>query len=614
MLSRSNCLLLSLSLLSAPTAAAQEDVFTKDVVPFLAKYCAACHSGAKAKGGLQLDFKDLSAARKKSGVWEKVVENLRSGEMPPAGRPKPNARELEQITSLLDREFNKIDCTGPRDPGRVTLRRLNRAEYNNTLRDLLGIQFEPANDFPSDDVGYGFDNIGDVLTLSPLLLEKYLAAADQAAALAFAKLETKKRILAPGVLLKKREAYPLVLKALLPRVYRRPVAKDEVDRYLQMIQLAEQNGSSYEQAIQFALKASLVSPHFLFRVEVDPPGVKPGAVYDLNEFELANRLSYFLWSSMPDDELLALAGKKELRKNLEVQTRRMLKDSKARALVENFAGQWLQLRSVKQTAIDPKLFPSFTPALRRAMIEETERFFEAIVKEDRSVLEFLDADWTYVNEALAKHYGIRDVTGGEFVKVKLDAVQRGGVLTQASVLMVTSNPTRTSPVKRGKWIMENILGTPPPPPPPDVPELEDNSEVKGTLRQRMEQHRAKASCAVCHQRMDPLGIAFENYDAIGRWRIKDAGLPIDPSGVLPNGQRFQGPRELRQILLTRADDFRRCLAEKLLTYALGRGVEYPDKCLLADLSVALEKNEHRFSALVLAIVQSAAFQQRRAKS
>jgi hypothetical protein len=320
---------------------------------------------------------------------------------------------------------------------------------------------------------------------------------------------------------------------------------------------------------------------------------------------------------MPDDELSQLARKKTLREPevLEKQVRRMLKDPRSRALVENFAGQWLQLRTLKDFKPDPDLFPGFDDKLRSAMLQETELFFENIVREDRGILDFIDADYTFVNERLAKHYGLPGVKGEQFRRVSLTGTPRGGILTQAAVLSVTSNPTRTSPVKRGKWILENILGTPPPPPPPGVEELKDDKQavLSGSLRQRMEQHRANPMCASCHQRMDPLGFGFENFDAVGAWRTKEGKHAIDPSGTLPGGQSFKGPAELRTILKARQDAFARCLTEKLLTYALGRGVERSDRCVLDDIVKSAGKDNYKFSRLVIDIVKSDPFQKRRGK-
>lgn len=602
---------------SAKSATAGVD-FVTDIEPLLAKYCTNCHGTAKPKAGLTLTFKTLAEAGKKPQVWQRVAEQLRAGEMPPSGRPKPSAREMDLLTSWIDNVMLGGDCKGPRDPGRVTIRRLNKAEYNNTIRDLLFIKnFKPADDFPSDDVGYGFDNIGDVLSLSPLLLEKYLAAAEQAIDLAFKDPDVRGKFVSKGKgKFKKIDRAQAVITAFASRAYRRPAEPGEVARLVRFVELAQQNGQPYEKGLQLAMQATLVSPHFLFRVEMDWNNARkePLAINPIGEYELASRLSYFLWSSMPDDELFKLAETKTLRTNLEAQVRRMLKDPKARALTENFAGQWLQLRSLQGAQPDPKLFPNFKEPLRRAMQEETERFFEAIVQEDRSILDFLDADFTFVNETLAKHYGIPGIKGPEFQRVKLDPAKRGGILTHASILTVTSNPTRTSPVKRGKWILENILNSPPPPPPPDAGELpEDGKELQGTLRQRMEQHRAKPICASCHQRMDPLGFAFENFDAIGAWRDKDGRFAIDTAGALPNGQTFNGPRELSAVLKGKDSEFRRCLSEKMLTYALGRGLEYYDKCALDDICAAVAKEQNKFVSLVMAVVKSEPFQFRKGR-
>jgi hypothetical protein len=609
---------------SAPSLRAQKNLgpkpavrvtFSKDVAPLLARYCAMCHGGKRPKGDLSLDrFTDDAAAKKHPEIWEKVAQNLRSGDMPPKGKPRPTGAELAVITAWIDRETARVDCTKPSDPGRVTIRRLNRVEYRNTVRDLLGVDYKPADDFPSDDVGYGFDNIGDVLSLSPLLLERYLDAAERIVDLAFKDPKIRERILAPSKG-KKAEVVRSTIERLARRAYRRPVTADEVARLARFVDLAEGSGQNLNQGLQLALKAMLVSPHFLFRVEVDHV-TKPGAIYPINDFELASRLSYFLWSSMPDDELFRVAGMGGLRKDLDTQVRRMVRDPRAGALTANFAGQWLQLRSLKDVSPDPKTFPSFSPQLRDAMRRETELFFETVVKEDRSILDFLDGDFTFVNETLARHYGIAGVKGNDFQRVKLSGdTARGGVLTHASILTVTSNPTRTSPVKRGKWILENILGTPPPPPPPDAGELpDDKSELKGTLRQRMEMHRSKAICASCHQRMDPLGFALENFDGIGAWRTRDGRFPVDAGGTLPDGQSFEGAKGLRGVLKARAADFRRCLAEKMLTYALGRGLEFYDKCAVDKICAAMTRNGDRFSSMVVAIVNSEPFLLRKGRT
>ncbi len=594
--------------------------FTRDIVPLLSKYCTACHGGKKPKGDMALDkITDDFEALKHPDIWDKVGQNLRAGNMPPEGRTRPTAAEMDKILKWADTAAVKIDCTKARDPGRVTLRRLNKAEYQNTIRDLVGIDFKPAEDFPADDVGYGFDNIGDLLTLSPLLLEKYLDAADKIVTEVFKNPDIRQRILkkpppkTPPE--KKGQFLRETIEHFAGRAYRRPLTDDEFQRLRRFLELARDQGQGFEVGVQLVFKAILVSPHFLFRVELDYDQ-RPGAVYHINEWELASRLSFFLWSSMPDDQLFALARSKSLRQGdvLDKQVRRMLADPKGRALTDNFAGQWLQLRRFLAATPDPGIYPKFNQELRRAMLRETEMFFENLIKEDRSILDFIDADYSFINETLAKHYGMAQIKGKDFRKVKLPP-ERGGVLTHGSILTLTSNPTRTSPVNRGVYILDNILGTPPPPPPPDVPELPAaGAELKGTLRQRMEQHRTNALCASCHQRMDPLGFAFENFDGIGAFRTREGKFPIDSSGTLPGGQNFKGPKELRQILkTTRAGDFRRCFTEKMLTYALGRGLEPYDKCAVDDISAAVSRNQDCFSSVVLAIVNSEPFQKRKAK-
>jgi hypothetical protein len=384
---------------------------------------------------------------------------------------------------------------------------------------------------------------------------------------------------------------------------------------LQLFALADRDGESFTAAIGVALEAVLVSPHFLFRVELDPPPDQPQAVRELDDYELASRLSYFLWSSMPDDELSLQARFGTLRKhgNLERQVQRMLHDPKAQALVENFAGQWLQLRNLKTASPDKGTYPDFDETLRLAMKRETELFFAAVMREDRSVLDFIDGDFTFVNGRLARHYGIAGIEGEEFQRVALDPAQRSGVLTQASVLTVTSNPTRTSPVKRGKWVLENLLGAPPPPPPPDVPALGEASSTRpsASLRELMEKHRSVSECAVCHNRMDPLGFGLENYDGIGTWRSREGADPIDASGTLPGGRSFVGSGELKVVLKARRDDFVRCLAEKMLTYGLGRGVEYSDQCTVKDIAQNVKQHDYKFTSLILGVVHSEAFQKRK---
>lgn len=680
--------------------------------------------------------------------WKRLLQRVKKGEMPPEGEAPLPPEKLARLEKLVTEELASFDCEQVEvDPGRVTIRRLNRAEYRNTIRDLLAVDYEGVEDFPVDNSGYGFDNIGDVLSTSPLLLEKYLAAAEEISraavwvpesvsqpkvAIDIDQIEGGKRSGPHSVLtsngdwvfrhrLNKDGLYLIVatayadqggseparmrfavdrqqrklvdvmatadqpepylaqvrlsagehhfalgftndyyvpkradrnlwladveivgpidkepgelppahrsllssvdenglprfdLKRLLLRAMRRPAKDEELQRLKDIIATVERRGGSRERGLRLALQAVLVSPHFLFRGEADEAPDDASRVHLVSEFELASRLSYFLWSSMPDDRLLELASSGQLRKNLTAEVRRMLASEKARALVENFAGQWLETRRVETVSPDPERFPSVDDKLRQAMREETEMFFAEVMREDRSIFEFLTGRFTYVNERLARHYDLpQEVIGDRMRRVDLDGQQRGGVLTHGSVLMITSLPTRTSPVKRGKWILEQILGQEPPDPPPNVPELEDEGrELTGTLRERLEQHRANASCASCHQRLDPLGFALENYDAVGRWRDREGGTPVDPSGVLPDGRSFAGPAELKQLLAGDRDAFRRALSEKMLTYALGRGLEYYDRCAVDQIVARLQRDGDRFSSLILAVVASDPFQKRR---
>ncbi len=739
----------SAPLIAQPTASPAPDEFAKTIVPFVEKFCVKCHNSDDNSGGVALDvFKSAAHAKKDRKTWEAVERVVRDGEMPPKKKAQPEKAERLAIADYLGGTLLKVSCVGPKDPGRVTVRRLNKAEYSNTIRDLCGVgDFNPAEDFPSDDVGYGFDNIGDVLSVQPILVEKYLAAAEKILdkALAVAppanqvfkgqelvvfpreakNRETKKIAFttdgtafvdkfnfpaqgeylfkikawgnkvgddkaklslridgkevksfeveapadkaitlefkisqAPGerrvamvfanpfedksnkafrtlgldrmeiegplnvahpILIAKPEgkddkkaAAEKVIASFARKAYRRPLKAGETARLLKLFEIAEKQGEKFEQAIKLPLKAILCSPHFLFRIEDDAK--LPETSRTLNDFELATRLSYFLWSSMPDAELFQLAEKGELRKPgvLKAQVTRMLKDWKSQSLKYDFAGQWLMLRSVWGVSPDTGAYPNWDDKLKSSMIRETEQYFDYIVKQDRPITEFLDSDYTFVNERLAKHYGMTGVRGEEFRKIALVDNRRGGVLTQASVLTVTSNPTRTSPVKRGKWVLENLLASPPPPPPPNIPELE-KTELKGTLRQQMEQHRANPACASCHEKMDPIGFGLENFDGIGAWRTEEKKTKLDASGVLPGGVKFDGPGELRKILLGKSEMFRRCLAEKLLTFAIGRGMEYYDKCILDELALKTKAGGDRFSALVLAIVESEPFQQRNAK-
>ncbi|MAI35366.1 MAG: hypothetical protein CMM07_27325 [Rhodopirellula sp.] len=598
-----------------------EDSFLREVVPFLKVHCYECHNADEPEGGIAFEKYNKNANVQESyDLWEQVIRLLNEHQMPPADQPQPSKSEIAKVSLALETVLESFDCSADKHPGRVTIRRLNKAEYNNTIRDLTGLDLKLADGFPSDDVGEGFDNIGDVLSLPPILLEKYLEAAYTVADGIFEDTKLSKRIFphesASDNLLAQAQAARLNIQHFASRAFRRPVTQDEQVRLFTIMRDAWGQDAESEEIYKTVVVAVLTSPHFLFRIEKDPEQDDEDGIRKLDGFELASRLSYFLWSSMPDQRLMDLAktGKLMQRDVLVTETKRMLQDPKATALVENFAGQWLQLRDVTRLEPDPDLFPSFDDELQQSMRRETELFFQAMITEDRNVLEFLTADFTYVDQRLASHYGMRPIKEQGFQRVKLLKGRRG-ILTHASILMLTSNPTRTSPVKRGKWILDNILAEPPPPPPADVPELEEGIETLGSLREQMEQHRANESCAVCHRTMDALGFGLENFDAIGAWRNRDGKFEIDASGELPGGISFDGADGLMKILTeNKAEQFCRCLAQKLLIYGLGRGLTTYDRCVINDAYSRLQTNEYRFSELVIAIITSDPFMMREAVS
>jgi len=742
---------------------AEDQQFLEDkLVPFLTTYCIDCHGPDEQMAGIAVhDLTVTGDFMQKRKTWERVYRMVNAGAMPPSDYdPLPEDDKRSHVSEYLYDQLFNFDCDLVHHPGRPTIQRLNRAEYNNTIRDLFGIHLRPADEFPADDVGEGFDNIGDVLSLPPLLLEKYLDAAEQVAdavidthdyskpqTLRFegdqlvssldrdsaqrgfkvlytnGKVSAKADVPADGtyrvrveavadqagnekakvaidaagnrfqtfeikehrkpewlecdVELKKgrhelaavflndfydtkakggtkdrnagirvielvgpsggirrperheiherfvtvypggdttvHEAASRVLQPILYRAFRRPVTQDEVSRYAGLVEkTVNEYGESYEQGLSTALQAILVAPDFLFRLEPAPQGKED--TRRLNDFEIASRLSYFLWSSTPDDDLLAMAKNGRLNDEtvLREQIARMLRDEKAQALAANFAAQWLNLRNLAEVTPNPDVFPKFDEPLKEAMARETELLFNTIVREDRSIDEFLTADYTFVNSRLAEHYGLKGVSGDDFVRVALTGTHRAGVLTHASILTLTSNPGRTSPVKRGKWILENILNDAPPPAPPSVPPLEDTAEAQPglSLREQLAIHREDPGCASCHKTMDPLGLGLENFDAIGRWRESDGKHPIDATGELPDGDRFSGPMELLDVIQRRKAQFHRALAERMLTYALGRGLEYYDKCAIDETLKRMEQRGNRFSALVEGIVLSDCFQMR----
>ena len=746
----------------------------------LDSYCVRCHNERLKTGGLILDRSvnadDVSIA---PDMWERVVRKVRSGAMPPAGLPRPDATTFSSWTSNLEGALDRAASANP-NPGRpAPVHRLNRAEYTNAVRDLLSIQIDGRSFLPADDSGYGFDNIGDVLSVSPGLLERYMLAAAKVARLAVgdptqrpgtttyrssplalqddrtseqlpfgsrggfavehvfpldgeyaikislarsldgaqikgvhqldvridyalakqftvdaAKPETVKNIefrvpvgagthlvgvsfvgsldsalprdlrpAPPPPTAFAFQLYPIdpavsridivgpydgkvsretasrravflcqpasvsaekacanrIISTLARRAYRRPITDADVKPLMSAYE-AGRGTSTFDEGIEWALEAILSSPKFLFRIERDPSNVKSGGPYRVSDLELASRLSFFLWSSIPDDALLDLASRNKLGEpaTLTEQVKRMLADAKSKAIVDNFAGQWLYLRNLRTAAPNADLFPRFDDNLREAFQQETALFVESQIREDRPLLDLLTANYTYLNERLARHYGIPAVYGSHFRRVTYPDDRRAGLLGQGSVLTVTSYPNRTSPVVRGKWLLENLLGAPPPPPPPNVPALKENGEggKPTTVRERMEQHRSNPVCAACHARMDPLGFALENFDAIGQWRTEDAEAhtPIDASGVLPDGTKFNGPSEFRKALVTRKADFVGSVTEKLLTYGLGRGLEYYDAPVVRQIIRDAGATDYRWSAIIMGIIQSKPFQMRMAPS
>ena len=763
---------------------------------FVEKYCSKCHSSEDPQAELVLTrFSDSDSILRERKIWMNVMKQVQSASMPPKEESTPSVSESEKFVEHIKAIFDHADRNAKPEAGRVTMRRLNRLEYKNTIRDLIGVDFDPTSEFPSDDIGYGFDNIGDVLSLPPVLMERYLDAADGILARAItpdppavpkrhlssqytepasadvaAKLiengyrrldtSTKEGIeLGPihtqyqwdasgeytfrtklygvssdaqnvqGVILlhgkdlpnpssdaeldsisgnfprparilktfevtakaadqaqvievnipalanrdrvmvgqlKKPEGQsaklyiehlaldgPLdtrpeshrrllavtagksvpeqtreALGRFMRKAYRRIVEPEELEKLSQWVDKMTAGGEKWEAAMQIAMQAVLCSPKFLFRVEPDD---RPASadIRSLDAFAVATRLSYFLWSSMPDDLLLEAAEKGTLEQELASHVHRMLADERSSALIQSFSTQWLQIQRLESFAADTQSFPSFNAKLKSAMLRETELFFESVLRENRSVLELIDTNYTFLNETLAKHYGIADtvgnwmgqpaskpdgkpIQGDTFQRVSLQDRNRGGLITQASVLAVTSNPTRTSPVKRGRWILEQFLGAPPPPPPPNVPELPSKSEDVSTasLRKRMEVHRQNPSCANCHAKMDPIGFALENYDAVGAYRTKDGAFDIDASGEFADGSKFSGPGDLKSIILAKREDFVRCLAEKMLTYALGRGLEYYDRPTIEKIVRSMPGQEYKIQGMIQEIVLSEPFLKR----
>lgn len=758
-----------------PATAADTKSFNEKVVPIIGKYCYDCHGDGMDKGDFAMDdYDSLDEHLSDMAVWYEVWKNVRANLMPPADKKQLPEAEKREVLSFIEREVFKIDPKNP-DPGRVTIRRLNREEYRYTIKDLFNIDFSVDDNFPADDTGYGFDTIGDVLSISPLLMEKYLEAAQTVAEdavpvdgpqivkwwmgnhefkspqnekyhLEWVPLNSKrtyeasrwvnfdgeyeldvefyvkgsneatqqtgtlsfgydgkdvmtrkvgwdnsksirmrgkatlqegkdkkfylsmipgdppdegenelvvvvKNITMRGPLDGSQKDYPWefrhifsegpppesqdardiyrrkILSSLAAKAFRRPADLATVDRLVKLARMVdEQPGKMFEHGIRHAVTALLVSPRFLMRAEIQPEPDNPGKVVPIDEYSLASRLSYFLWLSVPDEELMKLAAEGKLRENLRAQIDRMLGDKKSDRFVENFIGQWLQARDVETINIDSRVIPknedgsnskkSFSGSIRKAMRQESEMLFAHILKENLPVSELLTADYAFLNEGLADWYGIEGVEGSKMRKVDLpENTRRGGILEQGTFQVVTSNPTRTSPVKRGLFVLENMLATPPPPAAPDVPALEETLQGKNknlSLREALALHSEQKLCASCHARMDPIGLALENYNPAGLWLDDYKGQPIDTAGKLMTGETFQNAQELSKVLATsRSGDFHRALTEKLMTFAIGRGIEYYDAPTVDSIVNRVEANKGLLREMIYGVIESAPFQKRR---
>ena len=606
-------------------AAVSASDYQRDVLPVLREYCYDCHGEGSKKGGVALDrFSSVEEFAREPKHWLAVWRNLDSQLMPPSDKPQLSVEHRALIQRWIEDAVFKVDPNHP-DPGRVTVRRLNREEYRNTVRDLLGVDFDAFDRFPPDDSGDGFENNGDVLSISPLLSEKYLDAAKEVVRKWSEKPATRREVFPagppPNGPAELRGYMRGLLEPLAYRAFRRPVDESSLGR---LTEIAVRSGD-FEAGMLTAMTAMLVSPRFLFRAEIQPEPDNAAKVVPVDEYALASRMSYFLWNSCPDWELFKLASKNELRTKLREQTVRMLNDYKSERFIRNFVGQWLRTRDAVEIQLQPRVILGvktndmadaiFNGRVREAMRTETEMLFTHLIKKNRPAEEFFTAEYTFLNQTLAKFYELDVKVGKTHEKVALPAGKRpGGVLSHGAFLIVTSNPTRTSPVKRGLFVLENLLGTPTPPPPPNVPTLESakGRSDKMTMRQQMELHRSDALCSSCHARMDSIGLALENYDALGRFRENVNGAPLDTAGTLITGEKFANIPELAVILSTsRKNDFYRCLSEKMLTYAIGRSVEYYDTPSVQKLVDAMRANGGSMQSLLFAIIESAPFQKRR---
>jgi len=617
----------------------QHRLYHERIKPVLQKHCFSCHNGADKKGGLNLqDVFFVNEIIRNGATWAKVTESIASGEMPPRNKPRLSEEEKQAVIEGINGFL--AEALQEPDPGLVTIRRLSNREYRYSVLDLLGVDFDARSFFPADGSGgEGFDNHARVLFITPLSFERYYEAAQLIVDRAYEDPAVWRRIVPRpykrgfgeqiaiwwhrfwhGEDISMRGPVRAAEEILLPlaaRAYRRFPEHAELEKLTDIFSKVyvslEGEPERFDRSIKESLKVILISPNFLYRHEVDLPLEKP---YPISGFELASRLAYFLWSSVPDDELLNLAYRGDLHdeKVLSEQVRRMLADPRSRRFSESFATQWLGVSTLLDVhEVDSTRYPELTPELRRAMYEETVTFFHYVLTERQSFLDLLDSDYVFLNEALAKHYGIGKVEGDDFVKVSLSDRRRGGVLGLGSVLTSTSLATRTSPVLRGKWVLEQILGTPAPPPPPDVPDLEAARQANSELdfRAVLELHRSKPACNSCHQKMDPIGLGLENFDAIGRWREGYGEQPIDASGVLVDGTAFEGPSELKLILLQEKALFARNLTRKVLSFALGRNIRFQDKPTVDHLTEHLLEHDFHTVDFITEVVTSFPFRYRK---
>ena len=594
-----------------------EAFFSDRVTPFIENYCISCHQNRRpTQAGV--NFSPALKAPSHAAFhdqWKRAVARVKAHDMPPKGAPQPSDADRRMFVDWI----TKLKYLSEKDPGRFVIRRLTKTEYGNTLHDLFGVEPSIADGLPDEVSGKGYLN-----SLSPLQLEQYLTIADRVLDRIVAPedappTEVQKRLFGepaaqePG----SRGAPREVARSLARKAYRRPPTEAELDVLVEAFELGRQNALGYEQSLHLMLKAVLVSPQFLF---VTPAGELESStgIVPLDDYQLASRLSYLLWATMPDDELMGLADSRTLHEPgiLEAQVKRLLQDPRSRALFDGFGAQWLGVVGLESQVFDPAVFPQMTAEMREAMYDEARLFFESIVRENRSVINFVDGDYTYLNGKLASIYGLEEtVTGPEMRRVRLSDGNRGGVLGMPGVLAATSFPNRTSAVKRGVWVLEQVLGDHVPSAPPNVPALDEQDQgtvANLSLRERTELHRTNTVCANCHQILDPIGFGLENFDAIGRWRDRDDnGEAIDAAGELPGGERFSGPKDLKAIIAGRSDDLARNLVEKLLAYALGRRLEGYDEIVVDDLMQEIAGDGYRMQTLVNAVVSSYPFTHRR---